>query len=114
MIYLTDQETLVIEETVREGDSSRVTVVGGAKIGDNGGEECGIGGDGVEKEVLPHVSGSLHFSALSDRSRVPLQLLSLPLSSKALNPLPSRASRFIPCYSTTSSTKNYVFEAFLE
>ncbi|KAI9199937.1 hypothetical protein LWI28_000556 [Acer negundo] len=53
MIYLTDQETLVIEETVREGDSSRVTGVGGAKIGDNGGEECGIGGDGVEKEISP-------------------------------------------------------------
>ena len=57
------------------------------------------------------------WTSLLDHSRVP----SLPLSSKALNPLPSRTSRFIPCFSTTGSTKNYVFnplvfgsEAFLE
>ena len=52
MIYLAGQETLVIEETVREGDASRVTGAGGSKIGDGSGKECRIEGDGVEKEVI--------------------------------------------------------------
>ncbi|KAK4836765.1 hypothetical protein QYF36_000028 [Acer negundo] len=55
MIYLADQETLVIKETMREGYTSRVTGEGGAKIDDGGSEECGIRGDGVEKRSYKRV-----------------------------------------------------------
>lgn len=37
---------------MREGDAGGVTLAGGAEIGDGGGAEGGVGGEGVEEEVV--------------------------------------------------------------
>lgn len=37
---------------MREGNASRVTDTGGAKIGDGRGAESGVGGESVQKEIV--------------------------------------------------------------
>lgn len=51
-VSLESEKALVIEEAVGEGDASGVTVAGGEKVSDGGGEERGEGGEGLEKEII--------------------------------------------------------------
>lgn len=51
-MYLTGQEALVIKKAVREGNASRVSDTRGTNISDGGGTERGVGGEGVEKEII--------------------------------------------------------------
>lgn len=49
---LASEEAFVIEEAVGVGDAGGVAFAGSAEIGDGGGAEGGVGGEGVEEQVV--------------------------------------------------------------
>lgn len=50
--HLASEETLVIKKAVRKRYACRITIAGGAQVGDGGGTEVCIGGEGIEEEVV--------------------------------------------------------------
>lgn len=49
---LAGEEAFVIEKTVRVGNAGRVTFARSAEVRNGGGTEGGVGGEGVEEEVV--------------------------------------------------------------
>lgn len=49
---LDSKKSLVIQQTMRERNTSRVPVTGGLKVGDGGRKDGGVGGEGFEEEIV--------------------------------------------------------------